>query len=1098
MWYNIFKFEIQYRIKRPDTYVFFLFLFLFSFVGVDFIFQGADFGVMKKNSPFVIAKTMGAITGIFMILASMIMGVSVLRDFEYEIESLIFSTTIKKKDYLLGRFLGAFTVLLFVFSGVIFGMMLGELMPWHKPSDLLDFNALVYLKTFLIVTLPSLFFGASLFFVTGALSRNLVVVYTQGIFLFVVFMLTKAITNEFWQAILDPFSLTTTTFVTKSWSALEKGTQSIPFFGGALMYNKLFWASLGILALLYGYKKFNFNVVKDKPSKRKKVHVSNIESASDASAITIPVAEKQYGMLSKWTQLKEFSWFYFLNICKQPSFWAIVICGMIIILINSVNLGTVYGVDSYPATYFIVEELQETSLYFFIIILVFYSGELVWKERGAKLNLIYDATPMSSFIILAGKYIGLNLIYVVLMLALISSGIIFQTLNGYYNYEFLVYFSGFFFEILPSLALLTFVAFFVQALVNHKFVGIMVVIILFISTITLGVFGFDHDLYFFGGRSLGTYSDMNGYGHFLKPYLFVKSYWFLFGILLLIVGSFFMVRGTETNFIKRLKTAKQKISKPLFIFGSVIMTLFILLGSFIFYNTNVLNKYWTNSETTAFRVGYEKALKKFEYIPQPKIVSVNLNVELYPSSRDYTAEGYYILKNTNEQPINEIHIQKLIENNVALDAITFEGGAAENNKYATYDYTIYQLNTTLNPGDSIKMNFKQSFTTTGFEAGNSNANIVENGTFFNNENFPTIGYNRKYELGDNDERSEYNLPERTNRAHRDDVKEVMNARSGGDSDSINFEMIIGTEMDQTAIAPGNLIKQWTENNRSYYHYKMKQPILNFYAMVSARYELKKDTWTSKSDAISKQVGLEIYYHKGHEYNIDRMMRSIKASLDYYSTHFSPYQYEQLRIMEFPRYAQFAQSFPGTVPFSESIGFVLDIDDETDVDMAFYVTAHEIAHQWFGMQVAAANVKGRYFILETLSQYAAIMVLKAHYPKEKVQQFLELQLKKYEEGKRRASGVEPTLALVDNQDYIYYAKGALNMFALQEAIGEDQVNLALKNFIEDWNTLDGKLKNKTNNYPTSKELLGYFRDVTPEHLQYSITELFESVVDSKIN
>ena len=118
-----------------------------------------------------------------------------------------------------------------------------------------------------------------------------------------------------------------------------------------------------------------------------------------------------------------------------------------------------------------------------------------------------------------------------------------------------------------------------------------------------------------------------------------------------------------------------------------------------------------------------------------------------------------------------------------------------------------------------------------------------------------------------------------------------------------------------------------------------------------------------------------------------MMMAMKASLDYYSTSFSPYQYEQLRIMEFPRYAQFAQSFPGTVPFSESIGFVLDIDDETDVDMAFYVTAHEIAHQWFAMQVEAANVKGQYFILETLSQYAAMMVLKAHYPKEKVQQFL---------------------------------------------------------------------------------------------------------------
>ena len=102
MWYNIFKFEIQYRIKRPDTYIFFLFLFLFSIAGVDFIFQGVDLGILKKNSPIVIAKTMGAITGIFMILSSMIMGVSILRDFEYQIESLIFSTPIQKKDYLLG------------------------------------------------------------------------------------------------------------------------------------------------------------------------------------------------------------------------------------------------------------------------------------------------------------------------------------------------------------------------------------------------------------------------------------------------------------------------------------------------------------------------------------------------------------------------------------------------------------------------------------------------------------------------------------------------------------------------------------------------------------------------------------------------------------------------------------------------------------------------------------------------------------------------------------------------------------------------------------------------------------------------------------
>ncbi|MFY0630928.1 MAG: peptidase M1 [Flavobacteriaceae bacterium] len=1092
MWYDIFKFEIQYRIKRPDTYVFFLFLFLFSIVGVDFIFQGTDLGLMKRNSPIVIAKTMGAITGIFMILASMIMGVSVLRDFEYNIESLMFSTPISKKDYLLGRFLGSFTVLLFAFTGILFGMMLGEFMPWNNPDELLAFNAMIYIKMFLLVTLPTLFFGASLFFVTGALSRNLVVVYTQGIILFVVFMLTKAITNEFWQAILDPFSLTTTTFATKSWSTLEKSTQDIPFIG-VLMYNKLFWISLGILALIYGYKKFNFNVVKEKRSKRNQKQAIVSKTNYKVNDVEIPIAKKQYGILSKLIQIKQFSWFYFMSICKQASFWGIVICGMIIILINSVNLGTVYGVDSYPATYFIVEELRETSIYFFIIILVFYSGELVWKERNAKLNLIYDATPMSSYGKLLGKYIGLNLIYVVLMLALITSGIIFQTLSGYYNYEIPVYFYGFFLEILPFLALYTCIAFFIQSVVNHKFVGVMLVIFFFIANVALGLFGFDHDLYFFGGSSLGAYSDMNGYGHFLKPYLFIKSYWFLFGMLLLIIASLVSVRGIETNLLKRIRVSKYRFSKPLLKLTYFVFIAFISIGGFIFYNTNVLNEYWTNSEATEFRVTYEKELKQFEYIPQPKIVDVNLELELYPAARDYTVEGYYILKNTTNEDIQSIHIQKLIEGNLTLDSVSFEGGFSIDNQYEKFDYSIFNLKTALKPGDSVKMYFKQRFVTKGIELGNANVNINNNGTFFNNSDLPTIGYNRKYELRDPSERKDYSLPIRLNKAEREDTSELVNARSGSDSDGIHFEMIIGTSEDQTALVPGNLLREWTENNRNYFHYKMEIPMINFYSIVSGKYEIKKDTWISSQDSIVKPVDLEIYYHEEHTYNIDRMMSSMKASLDYYSKNFSPYQYQQLRIMEFPRYAQFAQSFPGTIPFSEAIGFILDIDDEKDVDMAFYVTAHEIAHQWFGMQVEAANVKGRNFILETLSQYAAIMVLREHYSEEKLLQFLENQKEVYKKGKDRETYNEPSLAFVENQEYVYYAKGAINMYQFQKAIGEENVNKALRHFLKDWNTINGKLKKTTDRYATTQDLLGYFREVTPDSIQHIISELFEKVL-----
>ncbi|WP_051554590.1 ABC transporter permease/M1 family aminopeptidase [Maribacter antarcticus] len=1095
MWYDIFKFELKYRVKRADTYIFFVFLLLFSIVSVDFVYQGMDFSLVKKNSPLIVAKTMGAVTGFCMIIASMIMGVSVLRDFEYNIESLLFSNPIKKRDYLLGRFLGSFTVLFFVFSGVFFGMILGEYMPWHQPNHLLPFNLFTYLKPFVMILLPILFFGACLFFITGALTRKLMVVYTQGVFIFVIFMLTKAITNDSLKAILDPFSLTTLTSLTKSWTGAEISVQAIPF-SGVLLYNKLFWVALGALILGFGYKKFEFNVVRSKRTKKKKSQVleSEINHQYD---IKIPEFSLEHGIKSKWSQLMHFSWFYFVSICKQTSFWAIVICGMIIILINSVSLGTVYGVDSYPATYFIVEELREMSLYFFFVILIFYSGELIWKERSVKLNLIYDSSPMSDFINIAGKYLGLILIYVVLIVSLIISGILFQTINGYYNYNFQVYFYGFFLEILPFLALFTLVAFIAQVVVNNKFAGIMVTILFFILNMTLALFGFDHDLYFFGGSSIGTYSDMNGYGHFMKPYLIIKIYWFLFGILLLIIASVVSVRGTESNLIKRIRASKHRISKSVLKLGLVAVVAFILLGSYIFYNTNILNEHWTNAEKTAFRVGYEKTLKQFEYLPQPKIVAVNLKLALYPKSRDYIAEGVYVLKNTTDTAIEEIHIQKLLESKVALEGVTFEGGATTDNRYSEFFYYNYKLKQPLQSGDSIKMSFKQLFTTQGFEQGRS-SKIVNNGIFFNNNDFPTLGYTKKYELQDKNDRVENNLSTRSNKAKREDSKELVNARSGGDSDGIRFEIVIGTDKNQTAIAPGNLLKSWKENNRNYFHYKMDTQMINFYSIVSAEYEVKKDTWLPTSGTINKPVDLEIYYHKEHDYNLDRMMESMKASFDYFSTNFSPYQYEQMRILEFPRYAEFAQSFPGTVPFSEAIGFILNINDDKDVDMAFYVTAHELAHQWFGMQIEAANVQGQLMLLETLSQYAATMVLKQHYSEEKVQQFLELQKDKYIEGQRNEGDQEPSLALVENQDYIYYAKGAINMYEFQKQIGEANVNLALKRFISDWNTIDGKLKMKTKRYPTTEDLLGYFRAVAPSHQKHISTDLFESVGELKTN
>ncbi|MCZ8215089.1 MAG: hypothetical protein O9262_02570, partial [Cyclobacteriaceae bacterium] len=311
MLYEFFIFELKYRLKRPETYFFFLLLFLFSLVGIEFVFQGIDLGLVKKNSPIVIAKAMGAITGLSMIMASMIMGVPILRDFQYDVTSLIYVNPISKKDYLLGRFLGSFTVLLLIFSSLLLGMSLGELMPWNNSNEFLPFQFINYLQPFLWVVLPILFFGASVFFATGALSKNLMVVYTQGIIIFVLFMITKGITNETFQALLDPFSLTTLTQASKGWTVNDRNFQLIPM-NGIMLSNKLFWIITGLLVLVTCYLRFQLKVNTEKTStkklKKKPETVSN-PFHGKLAAVT-PV----YNIKAKFIQLLLNTWFHSLSI----------------------------------------------------------------------------------------------------------------------------------------------------------------------------------------------------------------------------------------------------------------------------------------------------------------------------------------------------------------------------------------------------------------------------------------------------------------------------------------------------------------------------------------------------------------------------------------------------------------------------------------------------------------------------------------------------------------------------------------------------------------------------------------------------------------
>lgn len=1082
------KFEIKYRLSRPATYIYLALLLIMSFLATstDIVRAGGSGGKVMENAPVILAtiQTFMMLFGVFIISA--VMGVPVLRDFEHKTHSMIFTSPISKFNYLGGKFLGSFIVLVIIFSGILFGTMIGQAAPWpwHDFTDKLNpFSFAAYWNPFAVFILPNMFIFSAIFFAGGALGRNMVVVYAQGIILFMGYLVASQflseLDNQDMASLMDPFGMGAMSVTSQYWTVSEQNSLFFEW-AGLILQNRLLWMGIGLLTLVFTYWRFSFSLA---GNAGKSILRRKTKEEKEVPLISIPTVEQIFGLKAELQQIKNLGWFYFRWIVKQGPFIFIALAGVIFIFVIAFLSGTAaYDIELYMTSSRALNLIGIFNL-FFIIIVVFYTGEIVWKERDVKINLIYDALPYPNYVVLAGKFIGMLLMSITILAVLMICGILLQVIKGYPQIEWQVYFVGLFTDTLAVMVLYLILGLFIQAVVNHKFVGFGLMFLFYISFIVMSELGVEHNMFYYARASLGSYSEMNQYGHYVTAFSWFNVYWFGFAGLLYAAAILMSVRGLDTKFNVRIKLGGMRLNKVAVFSIALALFVFLSSGAFIYYNTNILNTYQNSDDGKADRKAYELALKQYEFKAQPKIIDTYVEVELYPGQRDFGAKGHYLLKNKSDSVIRELHIQKGVDDQLET-LLSFEDNTTEKEIFEDFRYLIYELEEPLLPGDTLKMGFEVGFNTLGFRESQSNNDVIFNGTFFNNSSyFPSIGYNSGFELSSDDDRKENDLEPKERMMAREDPRGIENSLFGDDADKITFEIKVTTDSSQIAVAPGYLQSKSSSGNRTTYHYKMDTPMVNFYSVISADYEVVTDVWTPSVDSLPS-VNLEIYYHKGHEYNLDRMMNGMKEALDYYTANFSPFQFRQLRILEFPRYRTFAQSFANTVPFSEGIGFVQEIKTK-DVDLPFYVTAHEVAHQWWGHQVTEAGVKGNAMLSETLSQYSALMVMKKKFKPEILKKFLRYELNSYLLGRTFEQKKEMPLEQVEGQGYIHYRKGSLVMYALQDYIGEDSVNAALKRFVTDWGFKDAP-------YPTSADLISYYREVTPDSLQYIIDDMFLTI------
>jgi ABC-2 type transport system permease protein len=1071
-------FEFRYQTRQPVFWVSGAIFLLLSYIimAVPNVQIGSG-GNVLRNAPVAIAMIHLSFGIYFMFASTAFVANGVVRDDDTGFGPLIRTTGVDKASYLFGRFFGAFAAVALCFLVVPIGILAGVHSPWNDAETIGPDNLYAYLYSYAFLVLPTLFTAAAILFAIASATRSMMASYIGVIVLFIVTIAVAAMLRKpEWRilgSLLDPFGSTAFSYTVSYWTASERNG-SLPPIGGVLLYNRLIWIGVSLAVLAVCYALFRFG---EPGSKARKAQAS-LPASSPLPGEGTPIhrlPQPRFNARTTWAQFVVRTRHEVRQIFRSVAFYVLILVGLLFGAIMLWMGSELYGTTTLPVTRSVIELLDVFSIAP-LIIAIFYAGELVWRDREKNAHALVDAMPFPDWTFLAPKIIALSLVLWTSLLVSLPLGILYQLSRGYTHIALDEYLLWYLLPQAGGLVLLATWAVVIQVFSPHKFVGWAVVLLVQLIFAGLALLGWSHRLYIIRSVPGVPLSDMNGQGQFWLYALWFRLYWTAFMLVLAVAAHVLWRRGVAVSFKARLAQAPARLKGGAGVIGALALVAFIGLGGFIFYNTNVLNVYRTGKAQERLLVDYEKTLLKYEYTPQPTVTAVKLDLDLHPHQHRLVAKGEFTLVNKTAAPLTEVHV-RIPDQDMPPPVIAIDG-AVLSRDWPKFGYRIYRFTTPLQPGQARQMTFTTLTEQRGFTGSGGSTRLVDNGTFISNSEFePAIGMSRDGLMQNRSKRRKYGLPADLRMAKLTDPRAMQkNYLPGGDW--VTSDITITTDADQTPIAPGYTVSDTTAGGRRTIRFVSDTPIIHFFSVQSARYKIKRETY--------KGVDLAVYYHPTHAMNVDRMIKAMKVGLDYDQANFGPYQFRQARVVEFPAYATYAQSFANTMAYSESIGFIADNRDPEKIDYVTYVTAHELAHQWWAHQIIGANMQGATSLSETLAQYSALMAMEKLYGQDSIRRFLKYELDQYLLTRRSDPLGESTLDRVESgQTYIHYQKGGLVLYLLRNELGEDKVNAALRSLLDQY-------RFKGAPYPRSLDLVAALRAQARPDQQNLITDLMDKI------
>ncbi len=1077
--WETFRYEFAYQIRSGYSYFYFVLLLVISFLLAAFVFTDEPLsGGYYLNAPFIIAKV--SVISFFLlgllVLAS-IAGKAATRDYESRMYPLLYTSPISKAVYLGGRMLAVFAFGSIMMFSIPAGVYLAHLFPMNDAGLMGPANSASYIQTYFIFLLPNTFFSIAMMFATAILNR-------KGMLSYLTAILIGMITISSWQYfgaqqsnwtlanLADPLGLTILQELKAAWTSNQKNTLQ-PGMEWSVILNRNLWFvfSAAILFLTYvRFKKSEFSTTQTKNKRSNQVDPSCIQNLQHKTYESIKISELiiSFDIQTRIDQLVIIAKESFRVITYGWGWIAIAIMFLFVLLTGQLWFSDYYNIPELPVTGNLLNTMQNLSdhgIWFIIpVLIIYYSGELVWRERDNRLNDIIGAAPVPAWVLFTGKLSGMILALVIIQTVCMIAGMLLQVKLGYYDFEVDVYLKILFGLRLVNYVLLAIFAFTVHILINHKYAAHLITTLYYLFTVLGPGFGIKLGLLMYGSDPGWTFSEIRGLNPYMKPWLYFKLYWFGWAILFIVIIISLWPRGRERSILKKFELGIREKKIQFILVSSIFAAWIIGFGSFIYYQTYILFPKTNLNESSEWKANYEKQYYRYADNLQPAITRVKIEAEIYPESGTADFNGSYILKNKTNNKIDTLFISTSPQ--VIHHQITWSRKINAQQFDEVLNFGIYILENPLSPGDSMELGFQFRYEPLGFPDYGMKTAVTQNGTYFEDGWLPVIGFDNSRQI--------FNATER--KIHGLQAKSFLESENEFYArQHVDFEAVIGTDIDQTAVAPGKLINSWTENNRSYYHYATENPINYKFAFFSSRYHLYNESWRSDSNRI---IDIRIFHHPKHIYNLERIGQGIQASFNYLNTEYGNYPHSEITFLEVPGYNKGLHAFPTNVFYREGFALLKPDKDPRGFDMVFATVAHEVAHQWWGHQVTPAPIKGAALITESLAWFSAFEIIEQSLGNDQLLTLLEMARDDYYSPQERDA--DPLLQA--GQTNLIYRKGPLALYALRKYIGRDNLRKGLKNFFTQYNR-PGISK------PVPSDLYRELKKVTPDTLSFLLNDLF---------